>query len=411
MVSAPRLEQRKRERLVVVGAGMAGLKLVEELTELSPGRYDIVMIGREPRPAYNRVLLSGMLAGDAVESDIELRPLAWYAERGIELLTGVACAALHPAEREVSLATGAPIAYDRLVLATGSTALRLPIRGHDLPGVLTFRDVDDVKAMQAVEPGAPAVVIGGGLLGVEAAHGLARRGCQVTLLHLMPRLMERQLDGRAAALLEAAIAGKGIEVILEAQTAAIEGTSDGIERVVLKDGRVFPAATVVMAAGIRPATGLATTGGLAIGRGIKIDDALQTSAPDIYAIGECAEHCGQCCGLVEPAHEQAKVLARRLCGLPARYEGSVAAASLKVSGVPVFSMGDFEGEGAETILLEDAQAATYRKLVIRDGCLAGAVLFGDTTDSLWYRDLLRQQAAIAPIRSGLAFGKAYAEAA
>jgi len=222
--------------------------------------------------------------------------------------------------------------------------------------------------------------------------------------------MERQLDAHAAALLQGAIRQKGIEVVLKAQTAAIEG--DGrVERVVLKDGRAFPAAIVVMAAGIRPESALAASGGLAIGRGIKVDGALQTSAPDIYAIGECAEHGGECCGLVEPAHEQAKVLARHLCGLPDRYEGSVAAASLKVSGVPVFSMGDFEGEGAEAIMLEDAQAATYRKLVIRNGRLAGAILFGDTAESIWYRDLLRQQAPIAPIRGDLAFGKAYAEAA
>ena len=402
--------RRTRERLVVIGAGMAGLKLVEAITELSPGRYDITLIGQEPRPAYNRVLLSGVLAGDVAETDIELRPAAWYAERGIELLAGIACSTLHPAEREVAFATGARVAYDQLVLATGSTALRLPVPGHDLPGVLTFRDVADVKAMQAAEPGAPAVVIGGGLLGIEAAYGLAKRGCKVTLLHLMPRLMERQLDARAAALLRAAIENKGIDVVLEAQTAAIEG-SGRAERVRLEDGRAYPATLVVMAAGVRPATALALTGGLAIGRGIEVDDTLQTSRPGIYAIGECAEHRGQCCGLVEPAHEQAQALARHLAGLPARYEGSVTAASLKVSGVPVFSMGDFEGEGAEAILLEDAQAATYRKLVIREDRLAGAVLFGDTGDALWYRDLIRQQAPVAPIRSWLAFGKAYAEAA
>ena len=296
------------------------------------------------------------------------------------------------------------------MLATGSSAVRLPIPGRDLPGVLTFRDCEDVAAMQRARPGAPVVVIGGGLLGVEAAYGLARRGCKATLLHVMPRLMERQLDARAAALLEAAVRDKGIEVVLEAQTAAIEG-SGRVERVVLKDGRAYPAELVVMAAGIRPATALAESGGLAIGRGIKVDDAFQTSAPGIYAIGECAEHRGACCGLVEPAYEQAKALARHLAGLPARYEGSVSAASLKVSGVPVFSMGDFEGEGAETILLEDPEAGAYRKLVVRDGRLAGAVLFGDTADALWYRDLIRQQASIASIRASLAFGRAYAEAA
>jgi nitrite reductase (NADH) large subunit len=342
--------------------------------------------------------------------DIELRSPTWYAEKGIKLLTGAACTTLCSAAREVMLATGTPIAYDRLVLATGSLALRLPIAGRDLPGVLAFRDLEDVAAMQRARPGTPVVVIGGGLLGIEAAHGLALRGCKVTLLHIMPQLMERQLDARSAALLATAINQKCIEVVLEAQTAAIEG-SGGAERVVLKDGRAYPAELVVMAAGIRPATALAETGGLAIDRGIKVDDALETSSPGIYAIGECAEHRGTCCGLIEPVYEQAKVLARHLAGLPARYERSVTAASLKVSGVPVFSMGDFAGEGAEAILLEDQGAAAYRKLVIRDGRLAGAVLFGDTADALWYRDLIRQRASVAQIRGSLAFGRAYAEAA
>jgi nitrite reductase (NADH) large subunit len=402
---------RTRDRLVVVGAGMAGLKLVEEIIELCPDRYEIVMIGKEPRPAYNRVLLSGVLAGDVVESDTELRPRAWYAERGVELVTGVVCTALRPEERKIALSTGASIAYDKLVLATGSTALRLPIPGHDLPGVLTFRDVADIAAMRAMTPGTPVVVIGGGLLGVEAAYGLAKRGCRVTLLHLMPRLMERQLDARAAALLATAVRHLGIAVVLEAHTSAIDGTGAGVERAVLSDGRAFPARLVVMAAGIRPATALAETGGLTIGRGIKVDDTLATSAPGVYAIGECAEHRGACCGLVEPAHEQAKVLARRLAGLPDTYEGAISAASLKVSGVPVFSMGDFEGEGAEAILFEDPLAATYRKLVVRDGRLVGAVLVGDIADAPWYRELIGGQVAIAPVRCALAFGKAYAEAA
>jgi nitrite reductase (NADH) large subunit len=405
-----KLARQKRERLVVVGCGMAALKLVEEVSELCPERYQIVMVGREPRAAYNRVLLSGLLAGDTQEEDIELRPAAWYAERNIELLTGVECVALDAADREMVLSTGASITYDRLVLATGSASVRLPIPGHDLAGVLTFRDFADVQAMRALPSGSPVVVIGGGLLGIEAAYGLARRGAKVALIHIMPRLMERQLDARAAALLAAAIAEKGIEVVLEAQTAAIEGEGR-VERVALKDSQAFPAELVVMAAGIRPRTELASSGGLEIGRGIKVDDKLETSRPGIYAVGECAEHRGACCGLVEPAHDQAKILARHLAGLPATYEGSVTAASLKVSGVPVFSMGDFEGEGAETILLEDAQARAYRKLVIRAGRLVGAVLVGDTADALWYRELIRCHAVVAPIRGALAFGKAYAEAA
>jgi nitrite reductase (NADH) large subunit len=404
------VEGRQRERLLVVGGGMASLKLAEELVELSPGRYEIVLAAKERHPPYNRVLLSSLLAGEVQAADIELRPASWFAKNGIALLAGVEVSALRPARREAVLARGGRYRYDRLVLATGSQAIRLPVPGHTLPGVLTFRDLDDVEVLQRTGRTSRVVVIGGGLLGVEAACGLARRGAAVTLLHLMPRLMERQLDAASAAMLKAALGAKGIEVVLEADTAAIEG--DGrAERVVLKDGRAFPAGVVVMAAGIRPETALAETGGLKVGRGIKVDDKLETNWPGVYAIGECAEHRGHCYGVVEPVYEQARVLARHLAGLPARYEGSLAAASLKVSGVPVFSMGDFEGAGADAILLEDEGARTYRKLVIRDGRLVGIVLFGDTADSLWYRDLVRLAAPIAPLRAALAFGKVYAEAA
>ena len=405
-----RLEGRRRERLLVVGGGMAALKLVEELVEQCPGRYEIVVAAKEQHPPYNRVLLSSLLAREAQEADIELRPAAWYGEKGVLLLGGVEVSALRPARQEIVLFNGARLGYDRLVLATGSKAIRLPVPGHALPGVLTFRDLDDVSVLQRALPGSRAVVIGGGLLGVEAACGLARRGLAVTLIHLMPRLMERQLDARAAALLRASIEGKGIEVVLEAQTAAIEGSGKA-ERVVLKDGRGFPADLVVMAAGIRPETALAESGGIEIGRGIKVDDKLETNWPGVYALGECAEHRGACYGIVEPVYEQAKALARYLAGRPARYEGSLTAASLKVSGVPVYSMGDFEGEGAEAIVLEDEGAGSYRKLVVRNNRLTGVVLFGDTADAFWYRDLIRQASPLTPIRALLAFGRAHAEAA
>jgi nitrite reductase (NADH) large subunit len=399
---------RARERLAIVGGGMAGLKLVEEIVALCPGRYEIALVGKEPCPPYNRVLLSSLLAGEAGPADVALRPSSWFAENGVELICGNAAGALRPAEREAVLAGGARLSYDRLVLATGSNAIRLPIPGRDLGGVTTFRDLADVEALRAAEAGGRAVVIGGGLLGIEAAYGLSRRGLAVALVHLMPRLMERQLDAPAAALLAGAIAKLGIEVLLEAQTVAIEG--DGrAERVVLKDGRTLPASLVVMAAGVRPETGLAQGTGIDIGRGILVDDKLETNWPAVYAIGECTEHRGLCYGLVEPAYAQARALARYLAGLPGRYEGSLLATNLKVSGVPVFSMGDFEGEGAETIVLEDREAAAYRKLVVRDGRLAGAVLVGDTTDALWYRDLMCARTPIAPLRGGLVFGRALAE--
>jgi nitrite reductase (NADH) large subunit len=399
---------RQRERLVVIGGGMAGLRLIEELVAVCPGRYETILIGKEPYPPYNRVLLSSLLADEAEQADIALRPGAWLADNDAALICGDPASELRPAAREVILASGTRLGYHHLVLATGSNAIRLAIPGSELAGVTTFRDLADVTVMQAVQAGSRAVVIGGGLLGIEAAYGLARRGLGVTLLHLMPRLMERQLDATAAALLQAAIVKLGIDVILEARTATIEGDRRA-ERVVLRDGRMFPADLVVMATGVRPETAPAQAAGLDIGRGIRVDDTLETSQPSVYAIGECAEHRGVCYGLIEPAYAQAKVLARHLAGLPARYEGSLLCTNLKVSGVPVFSMGDFEGEGAEIIVLEDRGAGAYRKLVLREGRLAGAVLFGDSTDALWYRDLICARTPIAPIRDRLVFGRVLAE--
>jgi nitrite reductase (NADH) large subunit len=400
--------QRPRERLLVVGGGMAALRLIEELVAVCPGRYEIVLVGKEPHPPYNRVLLSSLLAGDAGPADVELRSPSWLAQNDVGLVCGNPAVELRAAKREVMLASGARLGYDRLVLATGSNAIRLPLPGHDLPGVTTFRDFADVGALQSAAAGCRAVVIGGGLLGIEAACGLARRRLGVTLLHIMPRLMERQLDATAAALLKTAIEQPGLDVVLEAQATTVEGDSRA-ERVVLKDGRSFPADLVVMATGVRPETALAERAGLDIGHGIKVNDTLETSRPAIYAIGECAEHRGVCYGLVEPAYAQARTLAQHLAGMPARYEGSPRFTSLKVSGVPVFPMGDFEGEGVEIIVLEDQGAAAYRKLVLREGRLAGAVLFGDTTDALWYRDLMCARTPVAPFRDRLVFGRALAE--
>lgn len=408
MTPAP--AQGEREKLVIVGGGMVALKLAEELVALAAGRYEITIAAKERHTPYNRVLLSSLLAGEADEPDLTLRPPAWYARHGLTLLNGREAMSIHPDRREVLLSDGACLPYDRLVLATGSAALRLPIPGNDLPGVLTFRDLDDAKTLQAVTPASRAIVIGGGLLGIEAAYGLAQRGVAVTLLHIMPRLMERQLDGRAAELLKEALERKGIEVVLQAETMAIEGSSK-VERVLLKDGRAIGADVVVMAAGIRPETSLARKIGLEVARAIKVDDNLETSRPGIYAIGECAEHRGTCYGIVEPGYEQAKALAAHLSGKPVPYAGSVMATSLKVSGVPLYSMGDFEGDGAEIITLEDEGAGTYRKLVVRDNRLAGVVLFSDTADAPWYRELIARAAPLTEARPLLAFGKAHAEAA
>ncbi|MFL4972302.1 MAG: NAD(P)/FAD-dependent oxidoreductase [Microvirga sp.] len=395
-----------RERLVVVGNGMASLRLLERLGQHAPGCFDVTVVGAEPAPAYNRVLLSSLLARDVAESDCRLRERPWYLRQGVRLITGAAATAVDLEEREVVVGELTTLPFDRLVLATGSDAIRLPRPGMDLPGVITFRDLADVAAIRAAAPrGARAVVIGGGLLGIEAAYGLARLGVETTLLHVMARLMERQLDRRAAVLIKAAIEAKGIRVLLEADTAAIDGV-DRAEAVRLADGRVLPADLVVVAVGVRPAAELAKRAGLEVRRGIVVDDALETSAPGVHAVGECAEHRGTAYGLVEPAYEQADVLARRLGGEDARYAGSLVAASLKVSGVPVFSVGLVADEAeAEPITFSDPATGTYRKLMIRDGRLVGAVLVGDVAEGPWYCDLIRSGEPVSSFRNDLMFGR------
>lgn len=398
------------EPLVIVGNGMAAMRLVEELAQRALGRYAIAVIGEEPRLAYNRVLLSSVLAREIAAADIELKSAQWWRDRGVTLLYGQGATSIDPDIRRVRLAGGATIPYSKLVLATGSRPIRLSVPGMDLPGVMTFRDLGDVAAIEAAgAKKAKVVVIGGGLLGLEAAYGLAKAGANVTVVHLMDRLMERQLDARAAAMLKSAVEARGIKVRLNAETLAILG-EERAEKVALKDGTELDADLVVVAAGIRASTDLARSAGLDVVRGVVVNDQLQTSRPDIYAIGECAEHRGICYGLVEPAYEQARVLATGLAGGTAAYAGSVLATNLKVSGVNVFSAGDFMGgAGTEQIALSDAGLGTYKKLVITDNKLVGAVLFGDTADGLWYLELIRTGANVNAIRDDLAFGRALAE--
>jgi nitrite reductase (NADH) large subunit len=393
------------EPLVIVGNGMATARLVDELSRRALGRYAIAVVGAEPRLAYNRVLLSSVLAKEVAPAEIELRSADWWRTRGVTLLYGRQAVSIDPSLRRLRLDGGATLPYTRLVLATGSQPIRLDAPGMGLAGVMTFRDLADVTAMEAaVARHRNVVVIGGGLLGLEAAYGLAKAGANVSVVHLMDRLMERQLDARAAAMLKHEVEGRGIAVHLNAQTTAIRGRGR-VEAVTLEDGRNLAADLVVVAAGIRPSVDLARTADLDINRGIVVDDHLQTSRPGIFAIGECAEHRGVCYGLVEPAYEQARVLAERLAGAPAAYQGSAIATNLKVAGVSVYSAGDFlGGAGSEAIVFSDPGLGLYKKLVLRDGRLTGAVLFGDTSDGLWYLDLIRSGAAVAAFRDDLAFG-------
>ncbi len=393
------------EPLIVIGNGMAAARLVEELAKRTLGRYAIAVIGDEPRLAYNRVLLSALLAEEVGFSDIELKPARWWRDRGVTLRYGVRATEVDPIARTVRLADGTQLPFSKLVFATGSQPIKLANPGMDLPGVLTFRDIDDVNTI-AASKGRRVVVIGGGLLGLEAAYGLAKAGADVTVLHLMDRLMERQLDRHAGLLLKRAVEAKGITVRLAAETARIVGNGR-VEAVELKDGSTIPADAVVVAVGIRASAELARSAGLKVNRGIVVDDRLETSVAGIHAIGECAEHRGLCYGLVEPAYEQARVLARHLAGETIGYPGSVLATNLKVSGVNVFSAGDFLGAtaGADEIVLSDPGAGVYKKLVVADDRLIGAVLFGDTADGLWYLDLIRSGSSVERLRDDLVFGR------
>jgi nitrite reductase (NADH) large subunit len=388
---------------------MAAARLVDELAKAALGRYAIAVIGDEPRLAYNRVLLSSVLAGETASHEIELRPASWWRDRGVTLKYGCVATEIDVGRRELKIAGEESVAFSKLALATGSAPLRLNVPGADLAGVHTFRDSRDVDLLLTLAAQKKrVVVVGGGLLGLEAAYGLAKAGVPVMLIHLMDRLMERQLDAPAAELLKTLVERKGIEVLLNANTTRLYGETF-VEGVELTDGRTIDADAVIFAAGIRPNVALARDAGISVNRGIVVDDQLQTDAADIFALGECAEHRGICYGLVEPAYEQASVLARHLAGASASYRGSVVATNLKVSGVAVFSAGDFiAADGAEIIVLNDVRRGAYKKLVIANGRLTGVVLVGDTQDALWYLDLMRTREPIAKIRGEMMFGRSLA---
>jgi nitrite reductase (NADH) large subunit len=398
------------EPLVIIGNGMAAARLVDELSKRALGRYAIAVIGEEPRLAYNRVLLSSVLAGDSEMADIELKPASWWRGRGVTLLYGHKARAIDIEAKRVSLENGEHIGFTKLVFATGSRALRLALPGADLPGVCVFRDGADVDALKRLAAQRKRiVVIGGGLLGLEAAHGLAKSGAAVTLAHVTDRLMERQLDAPAAALLKQQIENKGIDVLLEANAIRIIG-EEHVGGVEFADGRRIEADALVFAAGITPNKELARDAGVATQRGIVVNDHMATNIDDVFALGECAQHRGVCYGLVEPAYEQARVLAARLSAENDSYEGSVVSTNLKVSGVSVFSAGEFLGsDRGETISWRDLGLGLYKKLVIEDGRLIGAVLIGDTSSALWCLELIRSRADIAQWRDALIFGRALYE--
>jgi nitrite reductase (NADH) large subunit len=396
----------ERERLVVIGAGMASGRMLEHLFE-QQATYDVTLFGSEPRGNYNRIMLSPVLAGEKTYADIVTHDADWYARRGVTCRFGETVTAIDR-ERKIVISRAGETPYDRLVIATGSAPFILPVAGKDLPGVVTFRDIDDVDTMiGAAGAGTKAVVIGGGLLGLEAAAALHARGMEVVVLHLMGHIMERQLDPAAGRLLEDELTDRGIRIHCKASTKAILG-KERVEAVALEDGTIYPADIVVMAVGIRPETRIATDAGLPVERGIVVDDQMRTADPDIFALGECAEHRGVCYGLVAPLYDMAEIVARVLAGEDAAYTGSTVSTRLKVTGVEVFSAGDFApGVDRDDIVLRDDEARTYRRLVVKDGLLIGAVLYGDAADGAWYFDKLRDPREMNEARHMLAFGRAF----
>jgi nitrite reductase (NADH) large subunit len=399
---------RKKPKLIVIGNGMAAGRVLEELFERSLDAYDVTVFGAEPRVNYNRIMLSPVLAGEKTYEEIVIHNDAWYAQRGVALRKGENVVAIDRAAKTIATASGFVETYDKLLIATGSTPIAIPVHGVTLPGVVTFRDLDDVEAMlRAAEAGGRAVVIGGGLLGLEAAAGLKAKGMEVTVLHLMPTLMERQLDPSAGYLLKKAIEKRGIEVLTEANTKAILGETH-VTGVRLEDGREIEASLVVMAVGIRANAKLAKEAGLAIARGLTVDDHMRTSDPDVYAVGECVEHRGLCYGLVAPLFEMAKVVAAQLSGdSSAAYTGSVTSTKLKVSGIDLFSAGDFsEGDDSDEIVLRDPSRGVYKRIVLKGDRVKGAVLYGETDDGPWLFDLLKKETDISAMRDTLIFGQA-----
>jgi len=399
--------------LVVIGNGMAGMRTVEELLKLDHDRYRITVFGAEPHGNYNRILLSPVLAGEKTVEDIMLHTREWYAEHGIALHAGDPVVRIDRKRRTVHAASSLAVPYDRLLLATGSKPFIVPVPGHELPGVIGFRDLHDVDTMlAAARAGGRAVVIGGGLLGLEAANGLLRRGMEVTVVHVTASLMNQQLDAPAAELLRASLERRGLRILLSRQTAAIEGEGR-VEALRFEGGETIPADLVVMAAGVRPNVALAQDAGLHVERAIVVDDTLQTYDPRIYAVGECVQHRRATFGLVAPIWDQARVCAAHLAGAGhRRYVQQATATKLKVTGVDLYSAGDIVGgEGSEDLVLRDRRGGVYKRLVVSGRRLLGVVLYGDVADGPWYFELIQNRSDISSIRNHLLFGQAQALAA
>ncbi len=405
-----------KQKLVVIGNGMAPGRALERLFEAAPDAYDVTIFNAEPRVNYDRIMLSPILSGEKSFEEIVIHGDGWYVDHGVTIYKGHKVTAIDRAAKTVTSEHGVSVDYDKIIIATGSLPIVIPVPGHDLAGVLTYRDLDDVNAMLlAAKSGGRAVVIGGGLLGLEAAAGLKSQGMDVTVLHLMPTLMERQLDPAAGYLLKMAVQARGIDVFTNANTNEIVGSDPAlgpphVTAVRLDDGTEIPCDMVVMAVGIRPNAGLARDAGLDVNRGIVVSAEMRTSDPDIFALGECAEASGQVFGLVAPLYEMANVVAAQLTGqTEAKFQPSATATKLKVTGINLFSAGDFaDAPDREEIVLRDAARSVYKRLVIQDNKLIGVVMYGETSDGVWFFDLIKRATDISDLRETLIFGQDYA---
>ncbi|MDH2045771.1 nitrite reductase small subunit NirD [Acinetobacter johnsonii] len=402
---------QEKMKLVLVGNGLAGMRCLEDLLDMAPDRYEVTVIGEEPWGNYNRIMLSPVLSGDKTIDDIMLHPHAWYSDKGIRFIAGDPAVRIDRPRKQVYTDKGEVVDYDRLILATGSKPFIPPIAGADLKGVISFRDIYDINTMlDYCKTKKNAVVIGGGLLGLEAAYGLKQRGMNVTVLHLMDRIMERQLDSKASQMLRHSIEQKGISIITEANTEALVGVDGHVTQIRLKDGTVLAADLVVFAVGIRPNMALAQSAGLRCNRGVLVNDTMQTFDPSIYAVGECIEHRSQTFGLVEPLWGQAFICASHLAEHGSlTFKAPTVPTQLKVSGCDVFSAGNFEPkDDFEDIILNDEKRQIYKRIIIQKDKVVGAVLFGDTEDGVWYAELISDQTPISSIRNKLLFGKDFA---
>ena len=397
-----------KQKLIVIGAGMASGRALEQLFAANPDAYDVTLFNAEPRGNYDRIMLSPVLAGDKTYEEIVIHDSAWYEDNTVTCRFGEKIVSIDRAAKTVTAENGDVLAYDKLLFGTGSNPFIIPLPGHDLDGVIAYRDLEDTEAMMAKRAGDKVVVIGGGLLGLEAAAGMAARGVDVTVVHIMGHLMERQLDEAAGYLLKKSLEDKGITVLCSANSKEIKGVDGKVSALMLDDGTELPCDLLVMAVGIRPNIALGAESGLATGRGIHVDDQMITSDENILAVGECVEHDGMVFGLVAPLYDQAKVVAKTLLGEEAKYEQKTLSTKLKVTGCDLFSAGDFaEAEGREDILFRDPARGVYKRLVIEDNKIIGAVMYGDTADGSWFFGMIKDGTDISEMRDTLIFGPAY----